>query len=100
MLRKVLLGFACVLAISGVFGLLEGETHAWPMAFWGLMLVLAIVFERWRYSPRDELSTGEWQETEERFVDSESGRLMQVFYQPTTGERQYVPAGGVADSGN
>jgi hypothetical protein len=31
-----------------------------------------------------------WIETEERFVDQESGEIVTVFYKPDTGERSYV----------
>lgn len=99
MLRKALLGFACILAIFGVSLVLAGEAHAWPMAAWGLVLLLAVVFERWRYAQRGEVNAGDWQETPERFVDPESGKLMQVLYQPATGERRYVPVEDAAESG-
>ncbi len=91
MLRSVLFGLGCVLLAVGVFHLITGAASGWPMTIWGLVLALAVVFERWRYRQHEQLGSGEWQATEERFVDPESGRLMQVFYQPTTGERRYVP---------
>jgi hypothetical protein len=91
MLRSVLLGLGCVLLAVGVFHLFTGGASGLPMTVWGLVLVLAVVFERWRYRERKQTGSGEWQATEERFVDPESGRLMQVFYQPATGERRYVP---------
>ena len=100
MLRKALLGFACVQVAGGVFCLLAGDARAWPMAAWGLVLLLAVLLERWRYARHAETGSGEWQETEERFVGPESGRLMKVLYQPTTGERRYVPVGEEADRGN
>lgn len=100
MLRRVLLGVACVLATVGLFCLFTGKAGAWPVAVWGLVLLLAVVFERWRYSQRNVSDSGEWQETEERFVDPESGRLMQVLYRPATGDRRYVPVGDEADHGN
>ncbi|HXA47626.1 MAG TPA: hypothetical protein VNW52_08350 [Burkholderiaceae bacterium] len=93
MLRSTLLGIACVLALVGVFRLFAGDAGAWPMAIWGVVLVLAVVLERWRYQQRDDVDGGEWQATEERFVDPETGREVQVFYQPTTGKRRYMPVG-------
>ena len=33
-----------------------------------------------------------WQQTDERFIDPESGQPVQVFYNPRTGERRYVAA--------
>jgi hypothetical protein len=99
MLRKVLLGFACILTLFGVSRVLAGEAHAWPMAAWGLVLLLAVVFERWRYTQRGETDVGEWQATPERFIDPESGKLMQVLYQPVTGERRYVAVEDATESG-
>jgi hypothetical protein len=93
MLRSALLAIASVLTIFGVFRMIAGDVGAWPMVIWGAVLVLAVVLERWRYQQRDEAGVGEWQETEERFVDPETGRLIQVFYQPATGKRRYVPVG-------
>jgi len=51
------------------------------------------VFERWRYQRSDDAGGGEWQETDERFVDPETGREVQVLYQPSTGKRRYLPVG-------
>jgi hypothetical protein len=33
---------------------------------------------------------GNWRPTDERFVDSESGKLVTVWFDPSTGERRYV----------
>ena len=93
MLRPALLIFSCVLAIVGIFRLIVGDAGAWPMVAWGLVLLLAVVFERWRYQRSDDAGGGEWQETDERFVDPETGREVQVLYQPSTGKRRYLPVG-------
>ncbi len=34
-----------------------------------------------------------WQPTSERFVDDETGQLLEVWVDPLTGERRYEPAG-------
>jgi hypothetical protein len=62
----------------------------------GCVLVGAVVFERWRYRPNIDRNKGRWQPTGERFVDPGSGRLVDVFYNPDTGERDYVEVGGKA----
>jgi hypothetical protein len=93
MLRSALLIFSCVLTIVGVFRLFAGDARAWPMAAWGLVLLLAVIFERWRYQKKDDAAGGEWQATDERFIDPETGREVQVFYQAATGKRRYVPVG-------
>lgn len=57
----------------------------------GLVLLLALVVERWRYNRVTARPPGAgWVATNERFVDPESGKLVTVFYQPATGERRYV----------
>ena len=57
----------------------------------GSLLIGAVLFERWRYK---RLASGrpgpEWVETAERFVDPEGGKLVTVYYHPSTGERRYV----------
>ncbi len=58
----------------------------------GLVLTAAVAFERWRYRPRVDRARGQWQLTGERFVDPATGKLMEVLYNPETGERDYVEA--------
>jgi hypothetical protein len=56
-----------------------------------LVLLFALVVERWRYKPvtGPPLGAG-WVPTNERFVDPETGKLVTVFYEPATGERRYI----------
>lgn len=57
----------------------------------GLLLIAALLCERWRYQRLHREGPGNgWIATEERFVDPESGKLVTVFYRPSTGERRYV----------
>jgi hypothetical protein len=57
----------------------------------GLVLLFALAIERWRYKPLTSGRPGpDWISTDERFVDPESGRLVTVFYKPSTGERRYM----------
>jgi hypothetical protein len=61
------------------------------LALPGLVLLFALVVERWRYKTLTSRRPGpDWVATNERFVDPESGSLVTVFYQPSTGERRYV----------
>jgi hypothetical protein len=61
------------------------------LALPGFLLIATVLFERWRYK---HLASGrpgpEWVETDERFVDPESGKLVTVYSHPSTGERRYV----------
>lgn len=59
-------------------------------------LVIASVGLESRYGrpgapPRVEHS--DWQPTKEKFVDHETGQLLEVWIDPLTGERRYEPAG-------
>jgi hypothetical protein len=57
----------------------------------GLLLVVGLAIERWRYKPL--LRTGpdpSWEDTGERFVDPGSGQLTAVYFDPLRGERHYV----------
>jgi len=57
----------------------------------GVILLFALVVEHWRYKPLKGRRPGpDWLATDERFVDPESGKLVAVFYKPSTGERRYV----------
>ena len=67
-----------------------------PVIFWpggmGLLLVIGTIFERVRYkavAPTPPLGPG-WSETSERFRDPATGRWVQVYFKPETGERSYV----------
>jgi hypothetical protein len=83
---SLLLIGAAVLASAGCT--LGAVLH---LAVPGVVLLLALAVERWRYKPLGSRHPGAgWIPTEEHFVDPESGRLVAVFYKPSTGERRYV----------
>ena len=60
-------------------------------AFYGVLIVGAILFERSAYRPRIQRTRPGWQRTEERFTDPVSGALTEVWFNPETGERDYRP---------
>jgi hypothetical protein len=56
----------------------------------GLILVAALFVERWRYRRLGASDPGPgWTATGERFIDPETGRLVEVYWRPKTGERHY-----------
>ncbi|GGA46818.1 hypothetical protein [Dyella nitratireducens] len=61
------------------------------LIFGGLLLVVGLAIERWRYKP---LLRGRpdprWKDTGERFVDPGSGQLTAVYFDAQRGERHYV----------
>ena len=77
----------CALAF-GVFMFRFIGIGALPPIIGGIALLLGTLFEG-RYRPRVHSNVGGWQATGERFVDPASGKLVDVYYNPTTGERQY-----------
>jgi hypothetical protein len=82
----ILLAIAGLLAVTGCA---LGVTLR--LAVPGLFLLFGLVVERWRYKRLTSRRPGpDWMPTNERFVDPESGNLVTVFYQPSTGERCYV----------
>ena len=94
MLRIALLviAAACVVA-GGLVWAQGGHGGGVRLAAFGLVLLLGVVFERWRY--RSETRPGaRWQKTSERFTDPQTGRVVEVLYDPQSGERRYVEADG------
>lgn len=91
MLRKVLFFVAVGCLVVGMLLLSFG---AWPAALWllvnGSVLTIGLVFERWRYKPVKTAAAAKGQPTGERFIDPETGTLMEVWYDSATGERSYV----------
>lgn len=91
-MRRVLFAVALGAIAAGMVLLVSGTPAGMPMLIWGAVLLVALLIERWRYRPASSTGAGAWQETEERFIDPESGQAMQVLFNPHTGERRYVPA--------
>ena len=93
MLRRFLLLAASVFVLSGAT-LFFGGYFLWPLASqWfvvGAIVLVAVLFERSRYRPLVDRSAAGWETTGERFVDPTSGKLVEVRFNPQSGEREYV----------
>jgi hypothetical protein len=84
------LGFLAGAVILAKIGCIE---LAWRLGFFGVVLAVAGLVERWRYKRLAATRPGtEWVATGERFVDPESGKLVSVYFHPRSGERRYVAA--------
>jgi hypothetical protein len=74
--------------------------HGYGLIVGGLIVIGSVLMER-RYRSRplnDHFPADHWTATAERFIDSESGVAMQVWVDPLTGERRYLPiAGSIAN---
>jgi uncharacterized membrane protein HdeD (DUF308 family) len=91
-MRKGLITIGVLVVIVGVAALVSGiVSTSFVFLFWGVVLIVAIVFERVRYKRLESKSPGPgWERTTERFVDEETGAMVTVYVQPETGERAYV----------
>jgi hypothetical protein len=66
---------------------------SWPAsvipAVFGVLILASIFFEKRYRGARGNAAS--WQPTTERFIDPTNGKLVEVRYNPQTGERAYVP---------
>ena len=92
MLRRWLIGLGVLYLALGAYllSLRVALVLAIYLVVGGAVLAGSIVLERRGYRPRVDHARGRWQRTGERFVDPSSGRLVEVRYNPDTGERDYV----------
>ena len=91
-LRTLLFAVALTTCVVALVVRMAGHQDATPFAIWGGLIAAAVWLERWRYASRSAAADGDWQATEERFIDPESGQPVQVLYNPRTGERRYGEA--------
>lgn len=89
-LRTIVLALAFLGAATGLL-LVANAGTAWPLLLPLGIVVAGIVFERYDYRGNaTDAAPGQWRETDERFLDTASGRTVIVWYNATTGERRYV----------
>jgi len=90
MLRTTVLVIAGIVAAIGAALILTGVRMPGIQALvMGGLVVIGILCER-RYRDTKEQPEAHWQATGERFVDPTSGKNVEVYYDPTSGERRYV----------
>jgi hypothetical protein len=92
-LRRAVLGLGVLAILLGLLllGLGMGLAGGFQLVLLGAIVVLGVALEARRY--RGRVGPGRWQATTERFVDPSTGRLMEVQFDPATGERRYVDVG-------
>jgi hypothetical protein len=92
MLRRVIIAYGLLYLIGAVVLLFMVHAALWLVLYLavnGFILVCAMLLERQRYHALVDRTQGHWQPTGERFVDPTSKRLVEVFYNTATGERDY-----------
>ena len=95
MLRRVIIAYGVLCLIGAAILLVAHVTIALViyLAINGLIIVGAILFERSNYRSNADRTQGKWQPTGERFNDPTSGQIVEVYYNPQTGERDYRESG-------
>ena len=95
MLRRVIIAYGVLCLIGAAILLVAHVTIALViyLAINGLIIVGAILFERSSYRSNANRTNGNWQPTGERFNDPTSGQIVEVYYNPQTGERDYRESG-------
>jgi hypothetical protein len=92
MLRVIVITYGLLSVLGAIVLLILLHSTPWVavyLAVNGILVVSAVLLERRRYHLRVDRTRGDWQPTGERFLDPTSGQLIEVFYNRTTGERDY-----------
>ena len=90
MLRSATLAIGAVELVCGVAALFAHTPPGWVLIFWGAVIVISIVYERFRYKPVEGAAPGPgWTRTPERFIDDETGEPVTVWTN-ATGDRKYI----------
>lgn len=94
--RFAALALAAALAIGAALLYQSGPDKGGPMVYMlGLqsaLILIGTLFEA-RYRGRKSARRGQWEATGERELDHETGTVIEVWFDPVSGERRYVPAG-------
>jgi len=94
MLRAAVLICGCLVMALGAYLCTKGIGFGGIQTLLGGGVIVAgTLFERWRYNNKNASVEGDWQPTGERFVDPETGKNVEVLYDPQSGERRYKTSG-------
>jgi hypothetical protein len=88
MLRAAVLIVAALFLLCALYAVTQDPT-AWPMLLVSALFVAGTLFERFHYRGSEAMD-GDWQPTNEKFIDDESGKPVTVWFNPKTGARRYV----------
>ena len=87
MLRAIIAVIGVLCAIGGLLLLISPSHSGLPLVIAGSLVIVSLVFEG-RYRAANS-TAGPWQPTGEKFIDPGTGKLVEVDYDPQTGERRY-----------
>lgn len=92
-MRAILLGWGLLCLTLALVLIALGAAPLIVVAYLlvnGIGVTTAVLVERRGYRPRIDRDRGRWERTGERFIDPSSGHLIEVLYNPQTGQRDYV----------
>ncbi len=88
-LRNVLVALCVGLIAVTVVGYAAGWPTWTPTGIGAAVVLVLIIFEQTRYRPKVDATSGAWIRTGERFEDPTTGETLDVYANPSTGERDY-----------
>lgn len=99
--RVVILCVSALLVLGGVVALARWG-HGWAPIVMGALIAASVLLEGRYRGPAGKApdrgnrapDRANWQRTGERELDSETGRIVEVWFDPATGQRHYLPASG------
>ena len=89
MLRAFVAAIGWLLVLAGVLMLFSPDRSGLPLVIVGVLVVLSLFFEGRYRGTKIEAPANAWEPTGEKFIDPGTGKLVQVDYDPQTGERNY-----------
>ncbi len=89
----IVYGVLCLIVAAILFALHITTALVIYLVINGLLITGGILFERSGYRSQVNRTRGIWQPTGERFNDPTTGREVEVYYNPQTGERDYRESG-------
>ncbi|MEO0033244.1 MAG: hypothetical protein RIS94_3002 [Pseudomonadota bacterium] len=95
--RIAALVLAALMATGGI-ALHRAAGQGFVLLLFAGLIVVGTVFDA-GYRGRNRATHGEWRKTGERELDHETGTIMEVWYDPVSGERRYEPAGSDPTAG-
>lgn len=88
MLRIVVVVLGVLLLLGGAISMLVPGHGGFPFLLIGGLIVVSVLFEG-HYRSKTAAPTASLQSTGEKFIDPGTGKLVEVDYDPETGERVY-----------
>ena len=96
MLRLVCIVIAAALLLVTLTAALFGSPVVWPGIITPLVVLLGLLFERWRYKKLQSSAPANFEATGERFLDPDNGNIVEVYFDRQRGERRYIDSGSPA----